>query len=81
MAASAAKAELGALFLNAMDAKIIRLTLRELGHPQPPAPIHVDNLTAVGIMNNTIKRQCSRAMNMRYFWLLCQEAQQSLKVQ
>ena len=33
VAASAAEAELGALFLNAQEAKIIRLTLLELGHP------------------------------------------------
>jgi hypothetical protein len=41
VAASAAKAELGALFLNAQEAKILRLTLDELGHPQPPTPIHM----------------------------------------
>eukprot|EP00804_Cyclotella_cryptica_P002036 CCRYP_007428-RA/>CCRYP_007428-RA protein AED:0.34 eAED:0.34 QI:0/0/0/1/0/0/4/0/371 len=66
--ASAAKAELGALFLNAKEAKIRRL--EELGHPQPPTPIHVDNSTTVGIVNNTIKRQKSQSMEMRYFWLL-----------
>jgi hypothetical protein len=70
VAASAAEAELGALFLNAKEAKIMRLTLEELGHPQPPTPIHVDNSTTVGIVNNTIKRQKSRSMEMRYFWLL-----------
>ena len=70
VAAAAAEAELGALFLNAQEAKIIRLTLLELGHPQPPTPIHVDNTTAVGIVNNTIKRQRSKAMEMRYLWLL-----------
>ena len=67
VAASAAEAELGALFLNAMDSKIMWLTLRELGHLQPPTPIHVNNATAVGIVNNTIKRQRSQAMNMQYF--------------
>ena len=72
VAASAAEAELGALFLNAQEARIIRLTLTEMGHPQPPTPVHVDNSTAVGIVNNTIKRQRSRAMEMRYFWLLDQ---------
>ena len=70
VAASAAKAELGALFLNAQEAKVVCLILTELGHPQPPIPIHVDNTTAVGIVNNTIKQQQSRAMEMRYFWLL-----------
>jgi len=80
VAASAAEAELGALFLNAQEAKIMRLTLEEMGHPQPPTPIHCDNTTAVGIVQNTIKRQRSRAMNMRYFWLLCQEAQRILAI-
>ena len=73
--ASAAEAELGALFHNAQQAKIIRLTLQEMGHPQPATPIHIDNTTAVGIVNSTIKRQRSRSMEMRYFWLLDREAQ------
>ena len=80
VAASAAEAEMGALFLNAQEAKIIRLILAELGHPQPATPIHVDNTTAVGIFNDTIKRQKSRAMEMRYFWLLDHEAQKILDV-
>ena len=75
VAASAAEAELGALFLNTQEARIIRLTLMEMGHPQPPTPIHIDNSTCVGIVNGTIKRQRSRAMENRYFWLLDQEAQ------
>lgn len=67
--ASAAEAELGALFHNCQDGKIFRLILHELGHPQPPTPVHCDNKTAVAIANNTVKRQCSRAMEMRFFWV------------
>ena len=81
VAASAAEAELGALFLNGKEAKVLRLTLDELGHPQPPTPIHVDNTTAVGIVNSTIKRQRSRAMEMRYFCLLDQYAQKNFNIQ
>ena len=55
VAASAAEAELGALFLNAQEAKVICLILEELGHPQPQIPVHIDNSTAVGIVNSTIK--------------------------
>jgi hypothetical protein len=65
--ASAVEAELGALFLNCKQATIFRLTLKEMGHPQPPTPIHCDNSTAVGIANNTIKRQQSRLMEMHFF--------------
>ena len=56
------------------------ITLQELGHPQPPTMIHADNTTAVGIVNNTIKRQWSRAMEMRYFWLLDQYCQNYLDI-
>ena len=80
VAASAAEAELGALFLNGQEAKIICLILEEMGDPQPPTPIHVDNTTTAGIVNNTIKRQRSRAMEMINFWLLSQEAQKMLAV-
>jgi hypothetical protein len=57
----AAEAELGALILNAQEAKVFCLVLDELelGHPQPPTPIHIDNTTTVGIVNNTIKCQQS----------------------
>ena len=68
VAASAAEAELGALFLNTQEDKVIHLILEELGHPQPQTPVHIDNSTAVGIVNSTIKRQQSRSMEMRYFW-------------
>ena len=56
---SAAEAELGALFLNAKEGKILRTILEELGHAKPPTPIHCDNLTAVGIANVTVKKQHS----------------------
>jgi hypothetical protein len=65
--ASAAKAEPGALFLNCKKRMIFRLTLEELGHPQPKTPINCDNATAVGIANNTVKRQQSCSMEMQYF--------------
>ncbi len=79
VAASAAETKLGALFLNAQKAKVFRLILAELGHPQPPTPIHIDNTTTVGIVNNTINHQQSRLMEMWYFWLLDGETQQYFK--
>jgi hypothetical protein len=57
--ASVAEAELGALFHNCQDGIIFRKTLADMGHPQPKTPVHCNNATAVGIANNTIKRQCS----------------------
>jgi hypothetical protein len=65
--ASATKAELGALFLNCQEGMIFKSTLEDMGHPLPKIPIHCDNATAVGIVNNTIRTERSRAMEMRYF--------------
>jgi hypothetical protein len=75
VAASTAKANLGALFLNSQEAKVLCLTLAKLGHPQRLTLIHIDNTTTVGIVNNTIKCQHSRAMEMQYFWLLDSKTQ------
>ena len=76
----AAEAELGTLFINARESKLLRITLHKLGHPKPPTPFHVENTSAVGIVNNTIKRQRSRATEMRYFWLLDQYCQKYLDI-
>jgi hypothetical protein len=59
--------------------KYFRLVLAKLGHPQPPKPIHIGNTTTVSIVNNTIKHQQSRSMEMRYFWLLDGEMQKYFK--
>ena len=61
VAASAAEAELGALYLNVKQGRIIRLALEEMGHPQPPTPINCDNLTTTGIVNGTVKRQITKS--------------------
>ena len=47
----------------------MRLTLRELGHPQPPTPIHCNNAIATDIANGTVKRQRTRSMEIRYFYI------------
>ena len=68
VASSAAEAEVGALFLNIKQGRVLRLTLAEMGHPQPPTPIHCDNATLVGISNETVKKHPSRLMEMRHFY-------------
>ena len=67
--ASAAEAEIGALFINARHALPIRVTLIELGHPQPATPLETDNSTANGIMNKTVKQNRSKEIDMRFYWL------------
>ena len=52
---SAAEAELGALYLNSREATPQRRLLEEMGHPQPPTPIQVENSTALGVVTKTIQ--------------------------
>ncbi len=74
--ASAAEAELGALFCNCQDGIMFWTTLHNLGHPQPRTPVHCDNATAIGIASNTVKRQQAQAMEMRFMWVGDKIAQQ-----
>ena len=67
--ASETEAEYGAMFLNDQAAVPIRTTLIEMHHPHPPTPIQVDNSTAVGIANKSIKQKRSKAMDTRFHWI------------
>jgi hypothetical protein len=72
---SAAEAELGALYINARKAIPQQQTLKEMDHKQPPSPMQSDNTTALGVVNNNIQPRCTKAMDMRFHWLRCQEVQ------
>ena len=72
---SAAEAELGALFINAKTAVSMRTTLIELGHPQPRTPMQTDNATAHALLTNKILTKALKAMDMRFHWLRCRDAQ------
>jgi hypothetical protein len=66
---SASEAELAALFYNGKEGAPLRITLEELGHPQPPTPMVTDNSTASGIANESVKQKRSKAMDMRFYWI------------
>ena len=53
---SAAEAEIGALYMNAQQLLSLRITCKELGHPQPPTPMRKYNITASGIINKTFNQ-------------------------
>ena len=63
---SAAKAELGALYINACKAVPMRHLFKVMGHKQPKTPIETDNSTAFGVVNNNIQLQCTKAMDMHF---------------
>ena len=78
--ASATEAEIGALFLNCQQAEMLRTTLAELGHPQQKTTIITDNLTANNIINGTAKQRRTKAMDMRYNWIVDRQTRQHFLV-
>jgi hypothetical protein len=69
--ASAAKAEIGDLFLNAQEAVPICTANLEMGHPQPASVTSLEtiNSTADGILIAQVRMTRSKAFDMRYHWL------------
>ena len=63
--ASAAEAELAALYLTAKTMVPIRNTLEEMGWPQPKSPIQTDNSTAAVFMNHTIINKSIKSLDMK----------------
>jgi hypothetical protein len=51
-----------------------------MGHPQPSTPIQVDNTTAVGFANDTMKQKRPKAIDMRFYWVKCRTRQKQFIV-
>ena len=73
--ASAAEAELAALYNTAKAMIPLCNALEEMGWKQPKSPIQTDNSTAKGFINETIIQQRIKMIWMRLHWLRCREAQ------
>ena len=73
--ASEAESEIAAIFLNACLAILLRIVLIEMRHPQPQTKMKIDNNTASGFANNTIKQNKTKCIEMRFDWLHCRAAQ------
>eukprot|EP00804_Cyclotella_cryptica_P028768 CCRYP_018720-RA/>CCRYP_018720-RA protein AED:0.37 eAED:0.37 QI:0/0/0/1/0/0.25/4/0/1148 len=73
--ASAAEAELAALYITARELIPLRNALEEMGWTQPKTPIQTDNSTATGFVNDTIIQRRIKMIWMRLHWLRCREAQ------
>jgi len=77
---SAAEAEIGAVFINCQDSEPIRTSLFEMGHAQPPTPVQTDNTTAAGFLNETIKQKRTKAIDMRFYWIIDRIRQNHFRV-
>jgi len=66
---SAAECETSTLYINCQNAIVLRTTAEELGHPQPPTPIQVDNSTTYNFIMDTIQQKRSKSFDMKLHWL------------
>ena len=66
---SAPEAEIAAAFLTVKDAMPMQTVLFEMGHAQPATPLHTDNCTAHGFLNETTKQKRTKAIDLRFWWL------------
>ena len=66
---SAAEAEFGAMYINAREAVPQRMTLEEMGHPQPRTPMQTDNSAAHAVVTNNVQPRRTKAMDMRFHWI------------
>ena len=73
---SAAEAELGALFVNVMEAVYMQKMIGEMGHKQAKTPMQTDNSMEEGLINKKIQPKCTKSMDMRFHWLQDRESQE-----
>ncbi len=72
---SVSEAETAALFYNSKYATPLRVTLEEMGHPQPPTPVTTYNLAAQGLITKSMVPKAAKPYDMRFNYLKCCQAQ------
>jgi hypothetical protein len=75
-----AEAEFGAVLVNAQEGTVTRTTLSEMGHKQDATELKTENTTADLIINNTVQKKHSKAMDMRFYWVKDSFEQDQFKV-
>ena len=77
---SAAESEVASLFMNTQHAVSIRLTLEDMGHPQPLTQLRTDNLTAQGILYGVYRQKRSKWNGMNFHWIRCRVKQKQFNI-
>ena len=70
----AAEEEIGAMFINAREAVPQRMTLVDMGHPQPRTPMQTENSAVHAVVTNNLQPRITKAMDMIFQWLRCRDA-------
>ena len=57
---SAAEAEIGAMYVNALEAVPAQQSLNEMGHHQPRTPMQTENTAAHSVVTNNVQPKCTK---------------------
>ena len=77
--ASAAEAEMAALFITAKNMIPLRNTLIEMRWTQPQTPIQTDNSASVGFTKETIVNKATKSSDMKLWCLRDRESQEQFR--
>ena len=75
----AAEAEIGAMYVNACESVPAQQSLNGMGHHQPRTPMQTENTAAHSVVTNNVQQKRTRAMDMRFNWLRCRDAQDQFR--
>ena len=77
---SATKIKLATLYIMWRETVYPKIILAKMGHPQPLTPLQTESSMAGGVVNgkNTPKR--TKAMDMRFHWLIDREYQDQFRI-
>ena len=77
---SAAETEIGASYENGTAAIPMRVALIDKGNPQPPTTMQLDNTKAVNFSNDELNQKCTKATDIRFYWIKDRTKQKKLMV-
>jgi hypothetical protein len=63
---SAADDKIGVLYINVHHAIPIRNPLEEMGHPQPPTTMQLDNTIALGFVSKNLQPKATKSIDMQH---------------
>ena len=76
---SGAEAQIEAMYINACESIIDRISLIVMRNPQPRLPMQMDNSAVHSVVTNNIHTIITNAMDMQLQWLRCQYDQGHLR--
>ena len=76
---STEKFELAAMFIIAKKMVSLQQAPIEIRWPQPTSPLQTDNSNAANVTNNIIVPRQTKAMDMLFYWLRCDAAQDQFR--